>query len=445
MLGGTKASVGVRVGRFELDAGALMSSSIMTGALGFGFWALSARTASADDVGRAAAVISTATMLATVANLSVGNLYVRFLPVAGRDARRLVAAGMIVTVSLAGVLGLGLLVVGPRDRLFDSDLGVVLFPVCTMVLAAFALQDPILVGLRRARLVALKNTVQSVLKLVLLGGAALLVASSTTIVAAWMVPAAVVTAVVAWFGVRPAVAAKTEPSNLPSRRQLMGFFGGTYAMTLAGVAVPLTVPLLIVASLGTAANAYFNVCWLMASTLGILIATSREPYIAEAATAGTDLRDTTTRYIRLCLGAGVAGGLILATAGPVALLIMGRDYADAATRLVWLMALTMPLLAVITLYGALAQHFRRLRLAGSVQFITAALIIAGIALTAPRWGLTSVGFVYLTVDLLAVTIISVPLYRFLRSIYHRASVPGRAVGEPRAGVGQLSDGVGAQP
>ncbi|MGC0363361.1 O-antigen/teichoic acid export membrane protein [Rhodococcus sp. 27YEA15] len=405
----------------ELDLAAVMTSSAMTGILGFLFWTVAARGFTVSDVGRASAIISAATMSATLATVNLGSVYERFLPLAGRSTHRSIRAGLLTTTALAVLLGIGLVVVGPRERLFGSWTALAWFPLCVVTLSLFALLDPILIGLRRARHIAVKNISQSVAKLVAVAVFALALANWGILVAVWVVPAAAVTAVI-WFRVvRPVVDHAGGPPRLPPRRELWHYFIGTYAMTVVGVLVPLTVPLVVVGTLGTEANAFFNMCWLLVSTIAILIGSTAAPYIAAVAAESDRSADATTRFMRVCFAAGVGGSAFLLTFGPLILRAFGSEYAAAAGGLVRLMALTLPFVALMTVYSALARVHRKLRLATAVQWTTAVGIVGGISLATPWWGLQAIGIVYLSVEVAAACVIAVPLTGFLRSIYRPAT------------------------
>ena len=98
-----------------MDILAVMSSSAATGVLGFAFWTAAARGYDAAEVGRASAIISSATLIAILANFSLGNLYERFLPLAGRDTHRLVRHGTTFALGAAVLFGVVFVLVGPRD------------------------------------------------------------------------------------------------------------------------------------------------------------------------------------------------------------------------------------------------------------------------------------------------------------------------------------------
>ncbi|MBV9005008.1 MAG: hypothetical protein JO181_10150, partial [Solirubrobacterales bacterium] len=87
-----------------VNAAALMTGTIATNALGVVFWTAAAHLRAPAIVGRAAAGVAALTLLATVSQLNLTNVFVRLLPAAGRFSRQLVARGYLAVIVLATTL-----------------------------------------------------------------------------------------------------------------------------------------------------------------------------------------------------------------------------------------------------------------------------------------------------------------------------------------------------
>src|SRR4051812_45395175 len=85
------------------DAYALVANSGFTAITGLLYWIVAAKTFSAHAVGLNSALISSMMFLAGVAGLNLPNIVVRFLPEAGRNTARLVAASYVITAAIAAV------------------------------------------------------------------------------------------------------------------------------------------------------------------------------------------------------------------------------------------------------------------------------------------------------------------------------------------------------
>ena len=151
------------------NAVSLMTATVATNALGLVFWTEAARLDTPQVVGRAAAAVAALTLLATISQLNLTNVFIRLLPNAGRLGRRLIARGYLAWwrsrwrsgpcmssaawATVSSVVGLA---------------AQVAFVVAVPVLAVFALQDSVLTALRRAPWVAAENISFATGKLALL-------------------------------------------------------------------------------------------------------------------------------------------------------------------------------------------------------------------------------------------------------------------------------------
>lgn len=189
---------------------------MVTGALGLVYWIVAEQILPTAEAGRASAVISSATVLATLACLSLGGVYERFLPVAGGKSRQLVFGGYLLTTTVALTLGTGFVVCGFGDRILHTTTERITFPLMVAALAIYALTDPILIGLRASRAVAWKNISLSIVKvvpLVAIGSAG----SAFALTSSWSILAALITSVFV-IGVVKIVHARRSHSadDLPS-------------------------------------------------------------------------------------------------------------------------------------------------------------------------------------------------------------------------------------
>ncbi|MTD14891.1 lipopolysaccharide biosynthesis protein [Nakamurella sp. YIM 132087] len=398
----------------EGNALALMISTASTGLLGLVFWTVAARGFPAAEVGRASAVISSATMLASLATLSLGGMFERFLPLTGHRTRSLIVAGYTVTSIAAVLFGAGFLVLGSQSVLHGTAEHV-MFPAFVVILTMFGLQDFVLTGLRGARWVAVKNVSYAVVKL---AAVALLAASgsATAIVLGWMIPALVgllvINAVLFTRGLRGI----TGEPDLPPVRELRVYFGVTYLTSAVATATPLLLPLIVIGLLGAEANAVFNLVWTLTSGCVLLVGATTGAFVVEAVRDRAALRSLIRRFVRILALVAAAGMAVLILAAPVYLEIVGPEYAEFGPALARVLALALPATAVLMLYNSLARVLGRLKMLVVVQLVTASLVI-GLSFPAVHaWGMVGVGWSFLIGESVAALVASVPLYRMLRSL-----------------------------
>lgn len=398
----------------SVNALALVGSTLLTGILGLAFWSVAARLFPAAEVGVASALITSGVMLATLSIVGIDVLYERFFPLAGVRATVLLQRGFLLVAGIALLAGTALVVLGPRDALFESGWQMAGFPVMVAVLALFALLDKASAGLGVARWSALKNLVHAAVKLAALIA---LAAWNTAmdIVLAWVVTAAIVGV---WtFGAlyrRTRHPQYRRPSELPPTRQLLSYFWSSFGITALWSVGPLVTPLIVLTQVDAVANAHFAVAWAIVSALFLAIHLVTSPYVAEVA-ANPDQVARLSRRMVMTLGAvalTASAGLIVG--GPMLLGIAGADYREEGQVLLHLAAVFLPLSAVGAIYEAFARVQRRLRLYLAVQALSTTVIIAGSWIATPGLGVAGVGWAYLAATSLSAAILIGPTIAWLR-------------------------------
>lgn len=398
----------------ESNAFALMVSSAATGVLGLVYWAVAERFFETAVVGRASAVVSTATMLASISCLSLGGAYQRFLPAAGRDTTKLIVGGITLVGSVALLLGTGFVLLGPTSStLFTSAAEAGAFPPMVAALALYAITDPILTGLRLARSVAAKNIALSVLKiapLVVFGATG----SALAITGSWALLALGVTAVVLVHILRTGVRGRDriEP-DLPPVRELWAFQGVFFTMALVTTLTPLALPLIVMSDLGPEQNAYFNLAWTMCTALGLLRGSVGSSFVVESSAPDADRGQLLRRLAKMLAAVTLVSAAGLAVCGPLVLYLVGPAYFHAASGLVLVMAADAVVGAVVVVYFLLAQIVRRLRLMLAVQCTIVAVTLVGAKILVPHLELLGVGVAVVAANILALLIVAVPLRRLV--------------------------------
>lgn len=397
-----------------VNAGALMVSSLATGILGLAYWVVAGRCFPAAEVGAASAVISTATALASVSCLSLGGAFQRFLPIAGDKTLRCVAAGYVVVGVVAGLLGTAFVLTGFGDRILPTNAERVAFPVIVVVLALYALTDPILTGLRRAPAVAVKNITLSVVKIVPLFALAG-TGSALSITGSWTLLAGLVTAVFVVRVLRTAAERRTlRSSDLPAPREMLAFQSAFFTMMLVGSTTPLVLPLIVVSTLGTTENAYFNLAWTMCTAAGLLRASVGSAFVVEASQPDADRPALLRRLRRMLCGVTAVTVAGIGLGGPVVLLIAGQEYFAAAAPLMLIMSAAAVVETVVLTYFLIAQLLRRLRLMVIVQIVMVAITVGGTFWLIEPIGLAAAGLSSLAAATVALLMVAAPMARGIR-------------------------------
>ncbi|GAA3065864.1 hypothetical protein GCM10010464_32690 [Pseudonocardia yunnanensis] len=403
-------------GGLELNAVALMATSGMTALFGLVFWGVAARYP-AEEVGRTSALISTAMMMSVVASLGAGLLFTRFLGSAGKRSRVMVLAGYGVTSTIAAVVGGAFVLFFADDTLFGSGAERAVFPLLVVVLALFALQDWVLIGMQAARWVPIEQLLFSGLKLGLVALFAV-TAMRNGIVLAWAAPAALAVLVITpvlLLRVLPRRSSKEGAVALPSRRALGALFLGEYATGATSVIVPLCMPLIVVSLLGTEANAYYALPWLISEAVTVLLWNIASSYITEASNDVRQGPALMRRAWRLSWLIGFTGTPFLLIAAPWLLSLLGDTYAEEGTSLLRLMAAALPFTIVHGMYIAVSRVKQQMGRVVVMQTLSAVIVVVLALVLVTPLGIDGVGVAYLCAEVVGCAIAAVPLIRAFRA------------------------------
>ena len=383
--------------KLTINALALIVGTVATNVLGLLFWAVAARTYSSSEVGGAFAELSALTLLASLSQLNLTNIFVRFLPAAGRFTGRFVRRGYVAVVAVALPAGALVAFTGVTGGVIaDGVFAHVLFVAAVALFALFALQDSVLTSLRITHWVPVENVICALAKLALLP---LLVfgATRTGIVVSWLIPTALAVIVVSGLLFSRAIAtvSRSESGHVPSPRRLASFVAAEYLTNVTGVISSQLMPLIVVWKLNSEINAYFAIPWLACSAISLVMWNVGMSFIVETVTAAEQSARLLKRSIQLwvlVLAGAVVGCVVI---GPLVLPLVGHAYATHATTLLRLIGIAAPLQLVTILYQAFAWLDQRvwlllaIQVATSVAFLSLSVGLLGTA------GLTGVGWAYL--------------------------------------------------
>src|SRR5689334_16558778 len=255
------------------DGLALVLSNGLTSAVGLAYWVLAARLFPAAQVGVNSVTISTMMLLGGVAQLNMTYALLRFVPVAGRVARRLVVGGYLVGGAAAALAG-AVFALGAdlwAEELVDAAGHLpllVFFVVATPLWSIFVIQDFVLTGMRGAALVPVQNLVFSVLKIALLLLAA---AVPGGIALSWVLSVAlIVVGVNGWLLVRglPRFGADAAERALPiTLGGIARFVRADYAGAVFWQTALFGLPVLVLGRLGAEGAAVYGIVWTIPQAL----------------------------------------------------------------------------------------------------------------------------------------------------------------------------------
>lgn len=379
---------------------ALVLSAGGTAVLGLIYWAAAARHYPASQVGVQSVVLSTMLFLAGLAQLSLNSVLIRFLPVSGGNASRMIrsiyAVSVVAALAAATIFVLGTSLWAPNLSFLRSDkLWFAAFVGATAIWCVYTLQDSALAGLRRATWVPIENIAVSGTKIVLL----LLFAAplvDSGLFASWMLPTVVAVVVVNVFIFRVVGRGSSERApEFLSFGRIARFAGGNYVGFVFYAASTNLIPLAVLNRVGPTQSAYFILPWTITMALAGVASSTSTSLTVETALDMVQLRSYCRRtlvHTFLLLAAPIA---LLVIGAPYVLRVFGSGYAEHGATTLRLLSLgVLPNAVVLIGLSVLRIRGNVRRLAG-LQGALCFLLLGVSYLLLPRYGITGVGIAYL--------------------------------------------------
>jgi O-antigen/teichoic acid export membrane protein len=361
----------------------LAFNSGSTAVVGLLFWTVAAWKYDPVVVGCTTAAIALMKMASEVSQLELGSAMVRFVPSAGQQARRLVAGAHLVCGCLALLVGAGCVVavpiISPGSKFLHGLLPAAMFVVAIAVYPLSMIQDGVLVGLRRAALVPVKNLAFAVLKLalvVMLAG----VMPTLGIFAAWVLASGAVDTVVGvyLFGWATRGHQRRErgapAETLPPVSQIARFVAADYGGAVCHITAANVLPIMVLTIFGAEQAAYFNIALMIAYFLQLININMGTSLVAETARDPARLAHAVRHVFAHTAKLQVPVVTLMVLVAPALLGVFGADYRSATGTLRLLALAALPhLLVMVAISSARVQ--RRLRLLVSVQAAMGALVL----------------------------------------------------------------------
>jgi O-antigen/teichoic acid export membrane protein len=391
---------------------ALIAAAGSTGVLTFGFWWLLARRDGAAAVGAVSAEVSAATFLASVGSLNMLNVLARFLPEAGRSARRLIRHGYLaLVVTSAAVAGLFLLTPWADRLVLGGGAGRVGFVALVVATGVFLVQDGALVGLGHTLLVPLENVLTALTRLALIvvlplaaAGGSLLAWGTATVASVLVVNAFTLT--------RHEARGGNEEGSLPRTGELVRFIALEGVANAISAAVLMFVPAVVAVTMGAEAAGFFYVPWLALSIVVTFLSAVQLSMVREVVARPAERAGVVRRSLALSAGVVLVGVVGCLAVGPLLLHLLGPGFAEHAGMLLVWFGLALPATAVVVVFWSVCLIARRPVPGLVVNTLTAAVMIVGIQLLAGG-PLSRVGLLYLVVEWAVAAAVVVPTWRGL--------------------------------
>ncbi len=400
---------------------ALVMSAAVTSGLGLVFWILAARLYTPEQVGIGAALISTLLTLCNFAQLNLGNVLNRFLPVAGVGTSKLIlfsyAMGTAATVVVSSGFVLTVEVFAPSLGFLSDDFSAAIwFVAASIVWTLFVLQDGVLAGLRQSVWIPLENGIYAVCKIGLLALLAGAVFLGSGIFAAWVIPLPIIVAGVNLFIFRQLISLnipKSPAAAMLTIRGMARFFGWDYVGTVAMILATGAAPLIVLNLAGPEEIAAYYLAWTIAYSLYLIGRSMGVSLLAEGA-ANTDRIGVLAADALVHTMLLLAVGLVFVIAGaPLIMALFGPHYAKEGVGLLRVLALSCLPWSLVTIYLAVARANGHLIIVAIVQIATLVLALGLGAQLVHTMGAFGMGLAWLATH--TIVAVSIAVYIHLRN------------------------------
>lgn len=373
----------------------IMATTIVTAAVGFVFWIVAARSASADEVGVAAALISAMLLVALLTNLGFSHVFIARLAsrASGPDWSLTVCTGLLVTGVVSMACGLLAAVLLPTIvPAVDEGVGVAVFVLLPLGVTGAAwsfLIDYACIAERLAKPAFLRNGGMAVGRLLLLCLMPLLaVRDSTWVVATWVLMFLVFNAL-GLLRVLPALGRRFRVTLRGWRGEFVamrGLLAGHHIINVGAQAPPFILPVVVSAQLGAAENAYFYTTWMVATIVFLVAPSISNSLFAEGAHHPERLDQDLRRAIRQFIVLAGPPAVLLLLVGPTVLTVFGDDYGQDSRTLLLVLVGAAVFDAGQSLAVAVLRVRHQLRDAAMVTLLAVVLAVAGAWVLLPPLG-----------------------------------------------------------
>jgi hypothetical protein len=368
-------------GGLAINGGALIVNVFVSGIGGFAFWVIAARSAEPAVVAQASAMI---TSMLGVTTLSQQSLVVNIpLLIAGSPRpRRLAGRAYLAALAITALSAFVYIILGPRIAsglgfLRDLRLSIV-FLLCCMTWSIFSLQDAVLTGLRRSRLVLLENSTWATCRLLLVLALPLVgfELGIGWLVATWLVPASLLVVAVTYFLFVPSSAplrVSLGSQNLHPR-MLLSYMGIEYLGSLTNGLVQIVTPAVALTALGATAAAPFLAAFSLIVVTEAALGSFSGAFAVEVRRQGRASRNL------ILLTCGLFGGLSLLAIvgagffGDDFMALFGREYREPGGAILAILVLGLPFTS-IRLMASVGNRLRRAGWRNFAQQITYCIVL----------------------------------------------------------------------
>jgi O-antigen/teichoic acid export membrane protein len=380
----------------------LIINSILTGVVGLVFWIIAARFYPVEDVGLASAAISAMMLLALLATMGLDYGLIRFLPDSGRDANAMINScltiGGLAAIILVFIFIAGLGFWSPALLFLRQD--PIFFPAFVIVTVSYTLYmllTRIFVAYRRAGFSLAQGIIFNILRLLMVILLAAFFAAFGIFASMGIGTIVAIGVSMFWFLYRVQTGYRFRPTiRTKVVNRIVRFSFANYIAGLLWSAPNFVLPMVVVNLLGAEDNAYFYIAWTIFFVLSMIPLSTSLSLFAEGSHQEERLGQDTMRSLKLTFSIIVPAIVLLLLIGDKILLIFGADYAENATSLLRILAISLIPLSLNAIYFGIKRVEMKMKgVIGLTSFIVVATLVLSWFLL-NQMGILGIGLAWLS-------------------------------------------------
>lgn len=396
----------------------IMTTTALTGSSGYLFWILAAHMYPPKDVGLASALIGTMMLAATLANLGIGPALIQTLPrMASGEAWSLslnavFMTGLFSSLVTGTVAAIALPFLSPKLTAVGHEGSFVLTLIAGVPLLTLAsLLDSTFTAERAAGNMLARTAAFALMRIPLLVIPVLFgQVNALLICIAWILAAGISVVTGAFLIARLKRAYRlTIRGVFKQLRAMLSLVAGHQFISFGALAPIYLLPVIVVARLSLAENAYFYTSWQVGSLFFMVSPSVATALLAEGSHTSSDILRKARSSV-LIISALLCPPMLLALlGGHLILSLFGPDYALYGYSLLTVLVISALPDALTNVYVAVLRVQNRLKSAAFLNLGMAAitLILAWVLL--PRMGIVGVGWAWLIAQTTGTVVVLVRL------------------------------------
>lgn len=356
----------------------LMLNTGVMAAFGFFFWIINARLYSTEQVGLGTTLISVMTLLSSFSILGLGDGLIRYLPTSEYKNKKINTSFTLVALTsiLISVIYLIFLKTFSPKLLFVKEN--IVFPLLFILFIAFSTLNEIseyaFIAYRSSKFLLIKNTISSIVKLILpillvaLGAYGIFMSMAIATALAFLLSLSLL---IFRFNYRP-----RPIIDRSVVKRITKFSLGNYTSGFIAGLPSMVMPILITNLIGAKFSAYYYMDMMIVSVLLIIPMATSQSLFAEGSHSETELKLHLKKAIKIISIIMIPAIIVIFLFGNYILLAFGKEYSFEGFILLRLLSISGIFFSVNVIGGTILKIRYKIKLMILLSFVISFIILS---------------------------------------------------------------------